>query len=140
MIALGTDTDGHDRLAKRKWYRVGYGASVVAAVLALVVASTLGYPLLGIGLYWAGVAVMFGILWLTPIELFDERDQQRERFAALRTLQVVGIAGIVAIPGLVGLEEAGYVTIAPALNGAIWGFVGLFGLFGVVYVILWLRG
>jgi uncharacterized membrane protein len=139
MIALGTDTDGHERLAKRRRYRWGYAGSMLAGVLALVVAMRLGYPLVGIGLYWVGAAGMFAILWLSPLRLFDERERRIEQRASLCTLQVVGLAGIVAIPGAVALEEAGQLSITPAMEGAGTGFVALYVVFGVVYLAFRLR-
>lgn len=139
MMGLTANSDGHERLAKRRRYRWGYVGSVLGGVLALFLAVRLGHPLVGIGLYWVGVAGMFAILWLSPVKLFDERERSRERLAALRTIQIVGVVAIVAVPGLVALEEVGYATITPAISGAFLGYAALAGLFGIVYAILWFR-
>jgi len=137
MIGL-TNSDGHERLAKRRRYRFAYVGSSLAGVLAMFLALRLDRPLVGIGLYWLGVAGMAAIFWLSPVELFDERERSRERLAALRTIQIVGVVAIVAVPGLVALEEVGYATITPAISGVFLGYAALAGLFGVVYALLWL--
>jgi len=136
MIALGTDTDGHERLARRRRYRWGYVGSLLAGMAGLFGATWLGYPLLGIALYWLGAGAMLAILWGSPIELFDEREQWLERKAATLTLGLVGIAGIVAIPGVVALEEAGFLTIPAWAMGAIYGFVALYAVFGLLMLVL----
>ena len=136
MIALGIDTDGHEQIAQRKRYRWGYFGSVVAAVIGLWVASLAGYPIVGVLLYWTGIGTMFVLFFRAPVQLFDERDQRLEQRAASLTINTIGIAGIVAIPGAVALEEAGFVDLPAWTAGAGLGFVGLFAVFAIYMVIL----
>lgn len=136
MTALGTDTDGHEQLAQRKRYRWGYFGSVVAAVIGLWIASLAGYPIVGVLLYWIGIGAMFVLLFRAPVQLFDERDQRLEQRAASLTLNTVAIAGIIAIPGAVALQEAGIIEIPKWTMGAILGFVGLFVVFGIYMIYL----
>jgi tellurite resistance protein TehA-like permease len=136
MITLGTDTDGHEQIAQRKRYRRGYFGSVVAAAIGLWVALLAGYPIVGVLFYWTGIGTMFVLLFRAPVQLFDERDQRLEQRAASLTLNTVAIAGIVAIPGAVALQEAGVIEIPKWTMGAILGFVGLFVVFGIYMIYL----
>lgn len=139
MIGLADDAGGHERLARRRRYRWAYTGSVLAGVLALFLAFRLDYPLLGIGLYWVGILGMFAIMWLSPVDLFDERERSLERLAALRAFQIVAVVAIVGGPGLVALEEVGYATITPVVSGVFLAYAALAATFGVVYLLLWYR-
>ena len=126
-------TAGTERIATiRRYRRLMYG-SVVVGSLGLVAASRFGYHLLGVGVYWAGVAAFFAIWCGTSVQLFDERDAAIERRASLRTLQVVAAVGIVGIPSAVALAELGHYEMPRELAGAIYGYVGLFAVFAVTY-------
>ncbi|HKJ59251.1 MAG TPA: DUF2178 domain-containing protein [Halobacteriales archaeon] len=122
-----------DRLATiRRYRRLMYG-SVVVGSLGLAAASRFDYHLLGVGIYWTGVAAFFAIWRGTSVPLFDERDAAIERRASMRTLQVVAAAGIVGIPSAVALAELGYYAMPPELAGAIYAYVGLVAVFAVAY-------
>jgi len=139
MFALGTDSDRHAQLAKRKRYRRGYGGSLIAGMIGLFVASGLGYPLVGIALYWAGVLGMGVVKWLSPVSLFDEREERLDERAAALALNVMTVIGVITIPGAVALEEAGYLTITPLMTGAALAYVGFFAVVAACYGVLWLR-
>jgi uncharacterized membrane protein len=131
------DPSGSTRLAKRRRYRrLMYGA-MIAGVLGLIAAESVGYPLVGVGLYWLGVIVFFAILRGTTVTLFDEREREIERRASHITLLLFGIAMIAIAPALSALSELGSYTAPPAVEGALFTIAGEAIVFGVVY--LWLR-
>lgn len=99
--------------------------------------ANVGYPLVGVGLYWLGFLAFFGIWRGTAVSLFDERDAAHERHASQLTITVIAVAGIVGWPALLVLEETGYYTIPPVLEGALLGYPVLGVVFGASY--LWVR-
>jgi uncharacterized membrane protein len=110
-------------------------ASVAVGVVGFLLADELGYSLVGLGLYWAGLVAFVGIWKETSVSLFDERDAALERRASHLTLQIAAVVGFVVMTALVVIEEVG--GGAPEL---VWGgflaLSGLFVLFGVVYTVL----
>lgn len=130
-------TSGVGPLARRRRYRRLMYASIVLGSLGLIVASRFDHPVLGVGVYWAGVLGFLAIWRGSSVPVFDERDVALERQASLRTLQAVGAVGIVAIPAGVTLADLGYLTLPPAAYGAFYAYAALFVGFGVVYG--WLR-
>lgn len=108
-------------------------ALVVGGVAALFVATRLDHPVLGVFLYWTGAAGFLGVCRYADVAVFDERDRAHERWASHLTLELVGIAGVIAIPGLVALEESGAVTLGPTFTGVALSYVGLFAVFAIAY-------
>lgn len=127
------DLSGHEQLARRRRYRRLSVGSLLAGMAGTFVAIAVGYPLVGIGLYWLGALGMLAVLWGAPIELFDEREQVLEQRASWATLNLFAVALIVVFPGLVALEEAGVYEMPTAVSTAMWGYVLLYAVFGVVY-------
>ncbi|EMA45316.1 hypothetical protein [Halococcus saccharolyticus] len=132
-----SDSSGRDRLSKRRRYRRLSVGCAIGGTLGFVAAANAGYPLVGVGLYWLGFLVLLGIWRGTAVSLFDERDAALERRASHITLNVIAVAGIAGWPALLVLEETGYYTIPSALEGALFGYAVLFGVFGIAY--LWVR-
>lgn len=134
-----TNTSGHERLETQRRYRRLLFACPLTGLAGFVAASELGYPLVGVGLYWAG-ALGTAVVWKgTSVQLFDEREASLERRASHVTLNAFAFALILGVPGLVALEEVGLYGISPAVSGAIWGYVALYATFGVVYTAYRLR-
>ncbi|EMA50946.1 MULTISPECIES: hypothetical protein [Halococcus] len=132
-----SNSSGRDRLSKRRRYRrLSFGCAI-AGTLGFVAAANVGYPLVGVGLYWLGFLAFVGVWRGTAVTLFDERDTAHERRASHITLTVIAVTGIAGWPALLVLEETGYYTIPPVLEGALFGYSALFGLFGIAY--LWVR-
>jgi peptidoglycan biosynthesis protein MviN/MurJ (putative lipid II flippase) len=139
VVCKQLGSNGHERLEKRKRYRWAYVGSLLTGIVAMFVAMRLGYPLVGIGLYWAGVLGMGVVFWCSPVELFDERDRSLERRAAALTLNVMAVVGVATIPGAVFLEKAGYLTITPTMTGMALGYLAFYAVGAAVYAVVWLR-
>lgn len=121
-------------LAKRRRYRRAMFAVLTVGVLGFVVASRLEYHLVAVGVYWAG-ALGFVAIWKgTGITLQDERERAIERWASAVTLLVAAVALVTAWPALYALEEAAVYTPPASVEGILWGWVLLFGVFAVVYL------
>lgn len=119
----------------RRYRRLLFG-SVVAGVLGFVFAENAGYPLVGVGLYWAGVLGAVAVWQGTDLCLFDERERAIERRASAVTLLLVAVVLIVGGPTLSVLSETGLYAVPPELDGALLGYVVLFVVFGLVYTAL----
>lgn len=131
-----TNATTHERLSKVRRYRRLFVGCLVVAVGGFLVGSNLGYPLVGVGVYWAGVLGMLAVWKGTSLQVFDERERALDRRASHVTLTIAGLALIAGAPGQVVLSELGY-ELSPLVEGALWGLTAQFAVFGVVYV--WLR-
>lgn len=128
------DPSGSTRFAKRRRYRrLLYGA-ILVGTLGFIAAESVGYPLVGVGLYWLGIIVFVGVLRGTSVTLFDERERELERRASHITLLVFATALIVLAPTLSALAELGRYTAPPAFDGALVTIAGEAIVFGVVYL------
>ena len=123
----------HDRLATVRKYRRLFGALLAIAVLGFIAGSSLGYPIAGVGVYWAGVLGMVLVWKGTSLELFDERERTIERRASNLTLTAFAFVLIVGGPGQLLYGELGY-QAGPLLQGALWGYAAQFAFFGLVYL------
>ena len=133
---IGNDTEGRSRLELvRRYRRLMYGA-VLAGVLGFLAADELGHPLVGLGVYWAGIIAFVGIWKGTSVQLFDERDASLERRASHATLQVAAVALVLGMTTLVVVNETTTGEIPERVWGAYLGISALFVVFGVVYLAL----
>lgn len=128
-----TESTGHERLAKVRRYRRLSIACLLVGIAGFLVTSFAGYPLVGIAIYWAGFFGMLAVWKGTSIELYDEREQELERRASDVTLGIFAFVLVLGAPGAVALEEAGVYETPAAVQGAIWAYVAVFAVFGVVY-------
>jgi len=119
----------------RFYRRLLYGCAAVG-VVGFLLAETLGYPLVGVGIYWGGLVGMGAVKFGTSVRLFDERDRALERRASNLTLYLAGGVLIVAAPAVFALEEVRGYEAPPVVSGALSGFSALFLLWGVVYLVL----
>jgi uncharacterized membrane protein len=131
-----TNVPANERLATVRRYRRLFVGCLLVAVTGFLVGDALGYPVAGVGVYWAGVAGMLAVWKGTSLEVFDEREQALDRRASHVTLTLAGIALIVGAPGQVVLAELGY-ELPLVVEGALWGLTAQFVVFGAVYC--WLR-
>jgi uncharacterized membrane protein len=111
--------------------------SVVAGTVGYVAASSAGLPVVGVGLYWAGVAGMLAVWQGTSVPLFDERDRALERRAIAIAATVFTLGMILLWPTLVVLSELEVYTPPPVFDGVLLAVGVQAGLFAVVYG--WLR-
>ncbi|MDY6780598.1 MAG: hypothetical protein SV760_08660 [Halobacteria archaeon] len=132
-----TATSNGNSLSKIRLYRRVMFGSLLVGVLGFMIAENLGYPVVGVGVYWAGIAGYLGIWLGTSVTLFDERDCALERRASAVTLTVSALALITIGPAEIVLSEMGVYSAPPAFEGAVLAVSAQGLLFGVVY--LWLR-
>lgn len=123
-----------DFLAKRRRYRRAMFAFVAVGVLGFILASTLEYHLVAVGVYWAGVLGFVAVWKGTGTTLQDERERALERWASAVTLLVAAVALVASWPALYALEQADRYVPPPWLDGMLLGWGLLFGVFAVVYV------
>ncbi|MFC7082471.1 DUF2178 domain-containing protein [Halorussus caseinilyticus] len=104
--------------------------------LGLLLREVLGYPLASEAVYWVGVAGFLAVWQGTSLSLFDERDRALERRASQLTLTL--LAPVLAVAASVArvLPRVSDYTVPAAVWPALYGFVGVYALFGVVYLAL----
>lgn len=135
MPMTPTESGGHELLARQRRYRRIYYASVAVGVGGFLAADYLGYPLVGVAIYWAGILAMVGVWKGTSLQLFDEREVALEERATRTALNLLAFVLILGVPALTVLQEVGYLTITPRMSGMIWGLLTPYVVFGVVYVV-----
>ena len=108
----------------------GSVGSGVAAGLALRAA---GYPLAGEVVYWFGIAGFLAVLFGAPVDLFDERDVAIERRASQLTIGVFAFVLVLGASTARLLPRVTDYAVPPAVHGALYGYVALFVVFGIVY-------
>lgn len=132
-----TSTSGTDRLARTRRYRRLFVGAILVGVLAALAIRTLGYPLLGETVYWAGIVAALAIWLGTSVPLFDERDVSLERRASHVTISLFAAVLIVGASAARVLPRVTDLTVPAEVAGALYGYVALFATFGAAY--LWLR-
>lgn len=121
-------------LARRRRYRRLAFGILMGGVVGFAIADGTGYPVVGVGIYWLAFVGFFAVRRWAPVALFDERDCALERQASYDTVRLAGLALVVLAPTAAALEEVGYYETPPAVEGAVWGYVVLFAVFGVAYL------
>lgn len=119
---------------RRQTRRLTFGILLVG-VVGFLLADAVGRPVLGVGIYWAGVLGFFAVRRWSDVSLADERDCELERRASYDALRIAAVALVVGAPATVVLREAGYLEFSPTLQGAIVGYIALFLVFGIAYVV-----
>lgn len=128
-----TSTSPNERLTTVRRYRRLFWGCFVVAVLGFLVGTSLGYSIVGVGVYWLGVLGML-IVWKgTSLQIFDEREQALDRRASHITLTLAALALIIGAPGQIVFSRLGY-EASPIVEGALWGYTAQFVVFGVVYL------
>jgi len=132
------ETPGANQLSRQRMYRrlmIGFVLGGVA--ISLVLREVINYPLLGEAVYWVGI-IGFLAVWLgTSLTLFDERDRALERQASQVTLTLFAVVLVVGASAARVVSYTDTYTVPVELWAVLWGYVALFGTFGVVYS--WLR-
>ena len=127
------------QLAKRRTdRRLMFGSLFVGVALGLL-ARGLGYPLVGEAAYWVGIALFAGVWFDTSVTLFDERDIELERRASQLALTVGAPLLIVAASALRTANAVVGYTAPAAVQGALYGAVAVYVLFGLSFAYVWLR-
>lgn len=94
-------------------YRQAYFALWCAGALALGVLAGIGYPVVGVGVYVAGVVGAMAVWYRYPRPMFDERDTEIHQVASGYTLAIFGWASAVVFPALTLLYGLGEFTWGP---------------------------
>jgi uncharacterized membrane protein len=130
-----TQISDRNPLAKqRKYRRLLFGVLFGGVAIALLLREVLGYPLVSEAVYWVAV-VGFLAVWLgTSVTLFDERDRALEERASRVTLTI--LAPILAITASLArvLPKVTDYAVPEAVLPALYAFVALYAVFGVVYL------
>jgi uncharacterized membrane protein len=133
---MGERTGSDWLTTRRRYRRLAFGV-LFAGVLAFVAGDIAGYPIGALALYWLGFVGFLGVQKWAPMALFDERECRIERQASYDAVRVIAIVLIGLAPATGTLEAVGEFETPALIEGALWGYVGLFALFGVAY--LWRR-
>ncbi|MFC7070859.1 DUF2178 domain-containing protein [Halobaculum lipolyticum] len=126
-----TETVAAPTVARRRRYkRLLYG-SVAVAVVANVALRLLSYPVAAEATYLLGILAFVAVWRLSPVTLFDERDEELERRASTITLSVAAVVLIVGASGARALSALGVYEAPPVVAGVLYGYVGLFVVFAL---------
>lgn len=123
-----------NRLSKRRSYRrlmYGFVAGGVVTGLSL---RLFDYPLAGELVYWVGVLGFLAVWFGTSVKLFDERDAALERRASQITMYVFAAVLVVGASAARVLTALGVYDVPPEVSGALYGYVALFVVFGLVFL------
>ena len=136
----GTSVQTNHGIDRRKRYRILMYGSLAVGILGLVLGSFIEQYLAGVVVYWAGFFGMLGIWQLSPVTLFDERDQHIERKASDYTLSVFAFVLVLGGPGGIVLEQGEIFALPAVFDGAMWTLVAVYAMFGVIYTSLRIQG
>jgi len=120
-------------LSKRQRYRKLLFGSILAGVALSLLLRGLDYPVIGEAVYWLGIVAFVGIWRGADIQLVDERDAELERRASLTALQSIGAVLVVGASTARLLPRLTDYTVPTMVAGALYGYIGLFVVFGVAY-------
>jgi len=130
-----SDHSGGSRLARQRFYRrLLVGFVVGGTAIGLVLREWFGYPLLGEVIYWLGIVGFLAVWWGSSMTLFDERDRALERRASQLTLTIFAVLLVVGASSVRVFSYAGLYEVPSVIWAVLWGYVALYGVFGVVYI------
>lgn len=122
---------------KRQLYRKLLVGVLVGAVVAALGLRSLGYPLVGEGVYWLGIAVFLAIWWGTSLRLFDERDVALERRASYAAIYAMVVLLVLGASAARTVGYLGWYDVPVVVWGALYGYGSVMVVWAVAY--LWLR-
>ena len=126
-----------DRLSKQRLYRrLMLGFIVGGVAIALVLREFLEYPLVGEVVYWLGIVGFFAVWWLSPVELFDERDSALEQQASQITLYVIGAVLVVGATSARVLPRISAIEIPDAVVYGLYAYISVFVVWAIAYLSL----
>jgi uncharacterized membrane protein len=132
-----TQISDRNPLAKqRKYRRLLFGVLFGGVAIALLLREVLGYPLVSEAVYWVAVVGFFAVLFGSSVTLFDERDRALEERASRVTLTI--LAPILAITASLArlLPRVSDYALPEAVWPVLYGFIGVYVLFAVIYGVL----
>ncbi|ERG87977.1 MAG: hypothetical protein J07HX5_00118 [halophilic archaeon J07HX5] len=113
------------------------GGSVLAGTVGFIAAESVGFPIVGVVLYWAGFAGFLAVWQGKSVTLFDERDCALERRAMYIAINSFALGIILLWPTMVVVSELNVYTPPPVFDGVLLAIAVQSGLFAVAYG--WLR-
>ena len=132
-----TESPGTTRLSKRRTYRRLMYLAVFGGTGIGFLLRYLDYPVVGEAVYWVGIVAFIAVWKGSDVQLMDERDWALERRASLSALQIVGATMVVVASGSRLVTWLTDYTVPTLVWGALYGYIGLFIIFGLSY--LWHR-
>ncbi len=132
------NTHGRTHRPSGRRHRVAMYGLLAAGIVGHIAGLRAGAPVVALGVYWAGFLGFLAVWKGSPVTLYDERHEEMEARTATRTLGVVGAALILVAPATPALEAAGY-AIPTLVEGALFGYAAVFGVYGLVYAAVRLR-
>ena len=108
--------------------------SILVGVVGFLVAVELERPLVGLGVYWAGILGFVGIWKGTSVQLYDERDASLERRASNLTMQVIAVVAVLLMAVLVIVEATDTMEVPPRVVGGFLALSGVGLLYGAIYL------
>lgn len=99
------------------------------AALALAVGAMLKRPLVGVGLYAAGMTAALAVPYVADARLFDERDDRLHERASGLTLALFGWLSALVYPSLVVLAGTEYFSWGPASTALAWTTAVVYGVY-----------
>ena len=110
-------------------YRRLSTACFLLAGVALFIGSIADFLYVGIAVYAVLGVAGFGIRRSADATLFDERDGRLHDRASGSTITTISYTGIVAVPAVVGLDIAGYLSLSSEWFGFMMAFPALMAVY-----------
>lgn len=117
---------------RRRYRRLLFGAVGVGVVAGLGL-RLLDYPIAGEAVYWLGVLAFLAVWRLSPVRLFDERDEELELRASRLTMTAAAVVLVVGASGARLVTHLGVYDVPAFVSGVLYGYVGLFVLFALAF-------
>ena len=137
MTQTETGLSPTDRLSlQRRYRRLMIGCILGGVAIALVLREFLEYPLVSEVVYWLGILGFFAVWWLSPVQLFDERDSALESRASHVTMYV--LAAVLVVGATIGrvLPRISAYEIPDAVFYGLYAYVSVFVVWAIAYLVL----
>ncbi|WP_254840715.1 hypothetical protein [Natronomonas marina] len=124
--------------SRRRRYRIAMYGALAVGIVSYIAGLRLELPLVALGVYWAGFLGFVAVWKGSSVTLYDERHERMEAKTATTTVGIIAIVLIAVAPATPALQAAGY-ALPPLAMGALYGYAGMFGVYGLVYTAVVLR-
>ncbi len=133
-----TATPTTDRSARRRRYRVAMYAALAVGVVGYIAGLEADAPTAALAIYWAGFLGFLAVWKGSSMTLYDERHRALESTVAKGTLTVTAGILITVAPATPALATLG-VEVPTLVQGALYGYAAVFGIYALVYTVVRLR-